>query len=304
MTCRTIEVSGEGARLSLKHHQVVVSKGGREVGRIPAEEVALLIVDTPTASYTHPVVVEILDRGGAIVLCGADHQPVGMALPTVGHHLQSERFRAQVESSLPTRKRLWAGIVREKILRQRANAEDDETGARLARLAGEVKSGDPTNREAAAAQAYWRTYLPEFPAFRRRRDGDFPNALLNYGYAAFRASIARALTGAGLHPSLGLHHANRYNAFCLADDLLEPFRPAVDMRVRTLYRDGWREVDRDAKARVLELLTSPWETESGVGPFHLAAERLAYALAECFAGARRDLSIPGLHRTAVDGPPK
>jgi len=303
MTTRTIEVSGENKRLSLKHHQVIVRSGERLVGRVPTEEVALLIVDTPTASYTHPVVSELLEQGSAIVFCGSDHLPVGMALPTKGHHLQSERFRAQVEATLPTNKRLWAQVIKEKIKRQSEVASDVSTKQRLHRLAKEVKSGDTGNRESIAAQAYWKTFLPEFPEFRRRREGDFPNALLNYGYMAFRAALGRAIVASGLHPALGLHHKNRYNSFCLADDLVEPFRPAIDSRVRTLYRDGWREIDQDAKARVLELLTSPWETENGIGPFHLAAERLTYSLYECYAGQSTTLAIPRLHPSAEDAVP-
>ncbi|MBX3728283.1 MAG: type II CRISPR-associated endonuclease Cas1 [Candidatus Sumerlaeia bacterium] len=303
MTRRTIEVSGHDVHLSLAHHQVKITRGGEAVGSVPAEEVALLIVDTPTASYTHPTVVELLAQGAAVVFCGPDHLPAGIALPIEGHHLQAERFRAQMEASLPTRKRLWQQIVAAKIAAQASACTDDAVRRRLEVLRTRVRSGDPANVEAQAARFYWGAWMPEI-GFRRDRDGPFPNGLLNYGYMMMRAALARALVAAGFHPSFGLRHTNRYNAFALADDFVEPFRPLVDCQVRQLARNASGAIGRAEKQALLSLLTHPTDSAAGTGPLINALEPLCISLHRCLLGEERTLAIPVPRLDLIDTPPE
>lgn len=300
MTYRTIEVSGEGTHLSLKRHQILVEKNGKPAGQFNAAETGLLIIDTSHASYTHPVVSELLDHGAVIVFCGADHLPVGMALPTNGHHLQAERFRAQVLASEPRTKGIWKQLVQEKIWHQRVVCENPVTQTRLERLAKRVRSGDPENIEAQAARAYWQVWQPDTD-FRREREGPWPNPLLNYGYMAFRAAVARALCGAGFHCAYGINHSNRYNAFCLADDFVEPFRPLVDDRVRELVRRGHTEIDRECKQELLSLLNAPFLSKAGTGPFINALQRMVTSFHQVLIGEAKSLEIPKPHSSLYYG---
>ncbi|MDX2177258.1 MAG: type II CRISPR-associated endonuclease Cas1 [Candidatus Sumerlaeia bacterium] len=291
MTQRTIEVSGEDTALVVKHGQIQVLRGGEQVGMIPTEDVGVLIVDTPTATYSHVTVVRLLEHGAAVLFSGRDHLPAGMALPTVGHHIQTERFRAQIEATAPARKRLWQAVVREKIRRQADACEDPAAATRLRRLATEVKSGDTSNHEAQAAKVYWGVWRA-VPEFARDPDGAHPNPMLNYGYAVVRAAVARAIVAAGFHPGLGLQHSNRYNAFCLADDLLEPFRPAVDARVRELVRGGAEEIDKNVKRELLGILHSPFRTTLGSGPLVHTLERYMASFHRCLLSTGATLDIP------------
>lgn len=291
MTLRTIEVSGEGTRLSLSHRQVVVERDREQIGTVPAEDIGVLVVDTGTAVYTHWVMTELMERGAAVVFCGPDHLPIGVALPVEGNHLQAERLRLQIEAGKPLCKRIWKSIVQTKIYMQSLATTDEPTRVRLAHLGGRVRSGDPDNIEAQAAQAYWKVYLPG-TQFRRRRDGEFPNPLLNYGYMVMRAAIARAIVAAGFHPSLGLKHSNRYNAFALADDLLEPLRPLVDSAVRRLVLDGATEIDRVVKTHLLGLLNHPCRTATGSGPLSNAFEPYVASFHKCLSGRMAELDYP------------
>jgi CRISPR-associated protein Cas1 len=294
MISRTIEVSGHDVSLSLRDAQVTITREGQEIGRVPAEDVGVLIVDTPSAQYTHRALLALLERGAVIVACDAKHMPAAVIAPLEGHHLQSERLRAQVEASLPTRKRLWQKIVQAKIRHQAALHAGEETRQRLRNLAAKVKSGDPSNVEAQAARLHWSRWLPPEANFRRARGGDPPNNLLNYGYMALRAAVARSLVGAGLHPSLALRHQNRYNAFGLADDLMEPLRPLVDAKARELFLGGQAEIDRDTKAALLALLTATVRSGTETGPLLIGLERMAVSLARNLAGEEQQLLIPAL----------
>lgn len=292
MIKRTIEVSTEGMSLSLKHGQMEVRREGIGVSQVPVEDIGILIVDTPQAYYTHGVVIKLMECGGVLVLCDEGHHPAAIVTPLEGHHTQAERLRAQVESSLPTQKRLWQQIVAAKIRNQAAILEDFEVMGRLNRLADEVRTGDPENHEAQAARIYWSEWLGNGEKFRRDRNGDPPNNLLNYGYMSLRACTARAIAAVGLHPSLGLKHCNKYNAFCLADDLMEPFRPLVDRLVRQLWREGKKEITRETKSAILPVLTHTASLDGQEGPLLVALERFAFSVYKCLAGKERNLSIP------------
>lgn len=292
MIRRTIEVSGHDVSLAVRLGQIVVSRGGEVVGQVPAEDVGVLIVDTPSAHYTHGALLALLQQGAVVVLCDGKHTPAAIVAPLEGHHLQSERLRAQVEASLPVRKRLWQELVVAKIRHQARLHGDEETRARLLALADKVRSGDPDNVESQAAQVHWRRWLPPEAKFRRDRRGEPPNNLLNYGYMALRATVARALVAAGLHPSLALRHQNRYNAYGLADDVMEPFRPLVDAKARELFLAGQVEITRETKAALLGVLTATVRVGEEEGPLQVGLERMAVSLARNLAGEEKRLVVP------------
>ena len=214
-----------------------------------------------------------------------------MLIPLAGHHNQGRQMRAQADAKTPLRKRLWADLVRAKI---RAQAEvlalTDQPTERLLRLASEVRSGDTTNREAAAAQAYWPALFG--PEFRRDRASGNTNAMLNYGYAVLRAAAARAIVAAGLHPSLSLHHVSDGDALSLADDVMEPFRPAIDLAVFDLVRSGANMDTFGTKADLVAVLQTDYETSKGRTPLAQALVRLCQSLACCFNGEARKLDLP------------
>jgi len=294
MIKRTIEVSGPDTRLSLRWGQVCVEREGRKIGQFAAEDVGVLIVDSPATQYTHATLLELVGHGAVVLLCGSDHLPAAIVTPTAGNSLQTERLAAQVNAPLPLKKRLWKQIVQAKIRNQTANLEgEDEIAGRLFELAARVRSGDPDNVEAQAARLYWPLWLPG-RVFRRKRDGEAPNNLLNYGYAVMRGAVARAIAGAGLHPSISLHHHSRYDAFCLADDLMEPLRPLVDRSVRELFLSGMDEINQDTKREILSLLLEPVEIQGKPGPLFVELEKMTASLVRCLLGQDRQLEIPRL----------
>ncbi len=289
---RTIVVSGEGVYLRLSRNQIMVERNGDIIASIPSEDLGTLVLDSQTARYTHKTLTALFSQKSAIVFCGDDHMPSGIALPIEGNSLQAERFRSQIASTKPVMKRLWAQLVREKLFRQ-AEACPCEISARKIRvLCAKVRSGDPSNLEAQAARIYWENFM-QGKSIRRNPEGDFPNDLLNYGYMVLRAAMARAIVAAGFHPSYGIHHSNRYNAFALADDLMEPMRPMVDNLVRRLIYLNWIKLDKDAKATLLGVLSHPTETaRQGKGPLENSLQAYCASLHRCFLGEERELDIP------------
>jgi len=291
MIKRTIEISGEQTYLSVHNGQLVIKREGLEVGRVPCEDIGLLILDSKATSYTHTALVEPLRHDAVIVLCGDNHHPAAFVLPVAANSLQTERLRRQAEAKKPLAKKLWKHIVQAKIANQAAVLEDAEPAARMRALIASVRSGDPANVEARAARIYWPALFGD-AGFRRDPEGGPPNNLLNYGYMVLRASMARAICGSGLHPSLGLQHHNRYNPFCLADDLLEPYRPWVDGRVRELHVAGIRAIDRNVKHRLLEVLTDSVRVSGEAGPIMVAMQKTAASLGQCYAGEGEELALP------------
>jgi len=289
---RTIEVSGRGNHLSISQGSLVVARDGEQVGRVPLEDLGLLVVDAADTTYTHWVLTEALAAGAAVLLCGRNHHPAGLLLSQT-NWLHTQRLHQQIAASKPLQKGLWKQIVQAKIRHQaQALGADRAEGRALEGLISTVRSGDPTNVEAQAARKYWRPMFGE--AFRRDPEGQPPNYLLNYGYTVLRAAVARAVCGAGLHPALGLHHRNRSNAFCLADDMLEPLRPLVDVKVRELADGGNMEIDQEAKTELLSLLTATVEIDGQNGPLMVALERMTASLVRCYAGEDRKLVVPKL----------
>ena len=225
------------------------------------------------------------------------HMPVGLMLPLEGHTVQSERFTDQINASLPLRKQLWQQTVQQKILNQASllvELHGIEVG-NMKRWTTEVRSGDNTNLEGRAAAFYWSHMFPTIPNFTRSRDGDYPNPLLNYGYAILRAVIARALVSSGLLPTLGIHHHNRYNAYCLADDIMEPYRPYVDrLVVQTMADCCDVEITTDIKRRLLTVPTLEVRIGGERRPLMVAASQTTASLARCFAGESRRVAYPEL----------
>ncbi len=292
MIKRTIEISGKGNHLAIDQGALSIRREGDEVGRVPLEDLGVLVLDCPTTTYTHSVLTEALAAGAVIIPCGRDHLPRGLFLPQE-NALQTQRLAAQAAAPLPLKKRLWKQIVQTKIRHQSAALPPRATAkGKLKALVSTVRSGDPTNVEAHAARLYWPAMFGK--RFRRRPDGPPPNSLLNYGYMALRACVARAVCAAGLHPSLGLHHHNRENAFCLADDLLEPLRPLVDVRVRALVERGAKRIDRESKTDLLSVLVETVEVAGARGPVMVGLGRTAASLVRCYAGEQRNLDLPRL----------
>jgi CRISPR-associated protein Cas1 len=297
---------------------------------VPCEDIGLVVVDNQATTYSHAALARLIDFGAAVLVCGRNHLPTGLLLPFATHTEVVPRIHEQIAVSKPVRKQLWSQIVAAKVRAQAANLTNDSPAKRrLLALARDVKSGDPTNVEAQAAKIYWSAWLgssfspnggngtcsarrgspdPAAPClplpdggegrvegvgFHRDPDGtDALNAMLNYGYAVLRAAVGRALVSAGLLPALGLKHSNRSNAFCLADDLLEPVRPLVDRAVRDLHRQGVTELNKTAKTQLLGLLTATVRLDDETGPLMVVLHRTVASLVRCFEGQEKRLLLP------------
>ena len=295
MLRKTVEFSTPGTRLSVAHRQLVVERPDQPKLTRPIEDLGVVIIDDARASYTQAVFLELLATGATVIISGRDHLPVGMMLPLDAHHVATQRHRAQVEASQPLRKRIWQALVAAKIAQQAAVLEHfNGAHGGLLPMARRVRSGDPDNLEAQAAQRYWPALFG--PHFRRDRDAEGVNTLLNYGYAVVRAAVARAVVAAGLIPSLGVFHSNRSNAFCLADDLLEPYRTYVDWRVRLLADEAGGMApsldDRAVRGALLSLFSETVVVGGRRSPMLLAIETSAASLARALTGGEIALALP------------
>lgn len=295
MIRRTVEFSTPGTRLSVTHRQLVIERPGLPKATIPIEDLGVVIVDDVRATYTQAVFHMLLEVGATFMVTGRNHLPAGMMLPLDAHHAQTERHRAQIEASAPVRKRAWQAIVRAKISQQAvvlSHFTGDHGG--LFPMVRRVRSGDPGNIEAQAAQRYWPRLFGR--TFRRERGSPGVNALLNYGYAVIRAAVARAVVATGLVPSLGIHHRHRGNPFCLADDLLEPYRPFVDWRVRQLLDDNRDSVPdlskQETRGALLSLLNETVQVGKRREPLLIALHTSAASLCRTLTGGDRNLALP------------
>jgi CRISPR-associated protein Cas1 len=289
-----VDLAEAPARLSVRNSLLVIARGEGVETTIPLGEVAVLVLANPQVLLTQPVLAGMAGAGGMVVVCDSKRMPTGMLLPLELHFAQGERFAAQAQASLPVQKRLWQSLVKAKIAAQArtlADVRGDDAG--LGELLAKVRSGDPANVEAEASRRYWPALFGD-PRFRRTRYGANQNHLLNYGYAVLRAMVARAVCAAGLHPSLGLHHHNRYDAFRLADDLMEPVRPVVDRTVASycLAHGPEAPLNREAKAAVIGALMGRFKVRGEERTLFDIAQRMAGSLAEVFAGQRRSLALP------------
>ena len=294
MIGRIVEVADDRRHLFVSRGFMVVqdTEGERkELGQVPLDDIAAVIANAHGLSYTNNLLVQLAERCAPFVLCGANHNVVGMLIPVDGNYQQAKRYDAQIAASKPTHKRLWADIVRAKLQQQGAALE--ATGAPtapLTMLARRVRSGDPDNLEAQGAQKYWRLLFGD--DFRRDQQGAGLNGMLNYGYTVLRAATARAVVAAGLHPTLGIHHSNEGNAMRLVDDLMEPFRPMIDLRVWSLHRNGHSEVAPDTKRALVRVLYEDMQTGIGATPVMVCLQKLAVSIAQVYMGEREQLDLP------------
>jgi len=301
---------GNPAYLHLKDKQLVVKLPEVEknntlpdgfkkesTATIPIEDIGVAVIDHPQITLTHGLLEALLDNNTAVITCNSSRLPVGLLLPLAGNSIQNERFRAQLDASEPLRKQLWAQTVSQKIKNQAALLQMRNLPAEyLIPLYKNVKSGDTDNCEATAAAWYWQHIFPGIAGFRRHREGPPPNHYLNYGYAILRAIMARSLVGAGLLPTLGIFHHNRYNAYCLADDLMEPYRPYVDKVVcQIIDKLGIQEeLTKEIKAELLIIPAMDVTLGDEKSPLMVATQRTAVSLVKCFEGGQRKLVYPEL----------
>lgn len=263
---------------------------------IPIEDIGVVILDNRRITITSGVMEALLENNCAVITCNQKSMPVGLLLPLCGNTTQNERFRSQLEASLPLRKQLWQQTIKQKILNQehvlRINTDKETNCMRI--WSNDVRSGDPDNLEARSAAYYWKNLFTNDPNFVRDREGTPPNNLLNYGYAILRAIIARALVGSGLLPTLGIHHHNRYNAYCLADDIMEPYRPYVDQLVLDIIQCNLEisDITRDLKMRLLGIPMLDVLINGKRSPLMIAAQQTTASLARCFAGESKRISYP------------
>lgn len=298
MIGRIVEVADDRRHLFMHRGFMVVqdTEGERkELGQVPLDDIAAVIANAHGLSYTNNLLVALAERGAPFVLCAANHNAVGMLLPIDGNHHQGRRFDAQLEATKPTIKRLWADVVRAKLEQQAAALEAmGSPTAPLTALASKVRSGDPENLEAQGARRYWSLLFGD--VFRRDQDAGGLNAMLNYGYTILRAATARAVIAAGLHPTLGLHHSNDSNPMRLVDDLMEPFRPVIDLKIWQLRRNGEAEITPETKRALVRTLYDDMQTNVGATPVMACVQKLATSLAQVYLGERDklDLPLPGL----------
>lgn len=262
---------------------------------IPIEDIGLLVIDHRQVTITQAVLSKLLANNTAVITCDDTHHPTGMMLSLDGHSLQAQKFTAQVNATQPLKKQLWQQTVAAKIKNQAAMLAFRRVENKiLLSLAENVKSGDSENAEAQAAAYYWKRVFPEDLDFRRERYGPPPNNLLNYGYAILRAMVARSLVASGMLPTLGIHHRNQYNAYCLADDVMEPYRPYVDYVVFQLVRQNGQYLDMNPamKKALLEVPAMDVMIDGKKSPMMNAVQRTTASLAKCFEGTARKVLYP------------
>lgn len=306
---------GNPAYLSKKNDQLIISRpksnsnneneniqdnensARTNLNTVPIEDIGIVLLDNPQITITHGLIQSLLENNTALITCDDSHMPIGLFLNLAGNQLQSEKFQAQIEASLPLKKQLWQQTIIAKIKNQAGLLKIRGKPFRnMVLWSNKVRSGDPDNLEARAAGYYWKNVFREDFVFSRDREGLPPNNLLNYGYAVLRAIVARALVSSGLLPTLGIHHHNRYNAYCLADDIMEPFRPYVDDIVATILDNGedFEELYPSTKRQLLEIATKEIIIEGKKSPLMVGMHRTTSSLAKCFQGELRKISYPEL----------
>jgi len=297
------------AYLSMKNKQLIIKLPEVEksntvpdsfkrdsIKSIPIEDIGVVVLDNKQITLTQGLIETLLDNNCALITCNSNRMPVGLLLPLEGNTIQSERFRDQIDASLPLKKQLWQQTIQAKITNQ-AYVLKTKRNAIIGNMEAwvrQVKSGDSDNLEARAAAYYWKNTFPEIKDFFRNRDGVAPNNLLNYGYAILRAIIARSLVISGLLPTLGIHHHNRYNAYCLADDIMEPYRPFVDNLVIDIVDKGEPidEITKEIKIKLLSIPVLDVVINDRRSPLMIAATQTTASLARCYSGESRKIIYP------------
>ncbi len=295
---------GNPAYLSLRNKQLRVNKPDEETTvTVPIEDIGVMLLDHKQITVSNALLTALIDNNVALIACDHTHHPTGLFLPLEGHVLQSKRFKYQLEASEPLKKNLWAQTVRAKVVNQASLLEIfGISSKRLQPLIPQVKTGDSENVEGRAARIYW-PLIAKDKCFLRDRDGLPPNAHLNYAYAVLRATVARALVSSGLLPTLGIFHKNQYNAYCLADDIMEPYRPFCDQAVMQMYYNGsidYQGISQAHKIEMLKILTADVVIGQKKSPLMVAVNRTTHSLYECFSGKRRKLLYPKFYDTVFN----
>ena len=296
MIKRTIDIS-EPAYLHLKNQQLLIERDSEVIGSVPVEDLGVLILEHPAIVITQAAILACQKNNVAVVFCDERHLPYSVLLPlSEGHTLHNRILQEQIAVTGSTQKRIWKHIVQEKISQQIQTLEEFGIESTvLKRLHGKVKAGDSENHEAQAAQRYWPLLMGK--DFRRNPDKEGVNSILNYGYSIVRGLVARALVSGGLHPSIGIHHHNQYNGLALADDVMEPFRPWVDRKVRLLVDTGDEiQIDRETKGELLGLLSTTVKFKTKDMPFMVASHRLVADLKRAMVDKSERLHYPQLKR--------
>ena len=281
------------ASLSTKNLQLVIKTETRE-STIPIEDIGFLVIDHPEIYLSIPAMNLMIENNTSVIICNTNHLPNGMFLNLNSHHIQQEIFKNQINASVPLKKQLWQQTVIDKItnqgiLLQKITSKNNN----FEFLASKVLSGDSSNMEGVAASFYWKVFFEQ--KFKRERFGDYPNNFLNYGYAILRAATARALSGSGLLNTLGIHHKSKYNAFALADDITEPFRPVVDEKVAEIMQNYTeQELNTQIKAELLQILTRTVYFKDEKSPLMVALQKTASSLQQCYTGDRKKIKYPKL----------
>lgn len=281
------------ASISTKSLQLVIKTESRE-SSIPIEDIGFIVIDHPEIYLSIPAMNLLVENNTSVIICNASHLPNGMFLNLNSHHIQQEIFKNQINASVPLKKQLWQQTIVEKItnqgiLLQKITSKKNNFDF----LASKVLSGDSSNMEGVAASFYWKVFFEQ--KFKRERFGDYPNNFLNYGYAILRAATARALSGSGLLNTLGIHHKSKYNAFALADDIMEPFRPIVDEKVAYIIHNYTeQELNTQIKAELLQILTRTVYFKDEKSPLMVALQKTASSLQQCYTGDRKKIKYPKL----------
>lgn len=281
-------------RLSLKNAQLVIENHeSGEVKTVPVEDIGVVLVENQMVTFTIPAMNALVENNCAVVFCDARHMPTSMLMNLDSNSVQAETYRYQMDASVPLRKNLWKQVVEAKI-RNQANLLNElgKEGASLKPYYSNVKSGDTDNREGIAARIYWDKLFDG--NFIRSRDGSDPNAMLNYGYAILRAGMTRSIMGSGLFPAFSLFHKSRYNAFPLADDLMEPYRPYVDQIVFSLFSEGITELNGMSKQALLRLMFIDTKFKDLTRPLEIGLTMTTASLVKCLRGEQKTLSFPML----------
>lgn len=300
MVGRIVEVADDRRYLFASRGFLVVkdTDSGNELGQVPLDDITAVIANAHGLSFSNSLLVRLAERGAPFVVCGANHNATSMLWPVDGNYQQAKRFDTQIAASKPMGKRLWAQIVRSKLEQQASalEAAGKPTGP-IAGLIKKIRSGDSNNVEAQAARRYWSLLFGV--EFRRDQSAAGVNSLLNYGYTVLRSAMARAVIAAGLHPTIGIHHCNEGNAMRLVDDLMEPFRPVIDLLIWQMKRKELTKVTPETKRILVRSLYDDIQTDSGATPVCVCMQRLAVSLAQVFLQQRKelDLPLPGLPLT-------
>ena len=301
MIPRIVDISENGRFIAKRRGFITIKQGDEFFGEVPLDDIGILMISAFGATCTKDALVSLAERGAVTILCGSKGMPSALVLPVNANYESALRIRVQSQASQPLKKRLWQAIVTAKLKHQSEVLkffEKQEKAKRIEVYSRQVQSGDPQNREASGARIYWKTLFGD--DFFRNPEGDWPNSLLNYGYALLRACAARAICAAGLNPIFGIHHENSTNPFPLADDVMEPYRPLVDYYTKKILEEDITELNATAKQMISAFLWTDLYLGGETTPLYVAIERLAFSLVNSFKSKKPQIEIAELRLSKND----